>query len=245
MQWRMFDCGHATVDAAGWPVTACRHGVRSDPGGGRLRQPVRRRDAEAIPAACRQAGDPPCRRGAGRACRRCCNRSATPTAIEAALSGLPAPAAGRRAAPRARTACAPGWRRWPPHAPDVVLVHDARAAADPRRAPIPALLAALADAPGAIPAVPVADTLKRVADGVIAATVPRDGLFRAQTPQAFRFAGAARRAPRATWSRRHRRCIAAGGGGRERGDRPRLRGQHQADLCRGPAPAGARHDRPS
>ena len=34
---------------------------------------------------------------------------------------------------------------------------------------------------------PVADTLKRVADGLIAATVPRDGLYRAQTPQAFRF----------------------------------------------------------
>ena len=34
---------------------------------------------------------------------------------------------------------------------------------------------------------PVADTLKRVRDGIIVETVPRDGLFRAQTPQAFRF----------------------------------------------------------
>jgi 2-C-methyl-D-erythritol 4-phosphate cytidylyltransferase/2-C-methyl-D-erythritol 2,4-cyclodiphosphate synthase len=33
----------------------------------------------------------------------------------------------------------------------------------------------------------VADTLKRVAGGIIVETVPRDALFRAQTPQAFRF----------------------------------------------------------
>jgi 2-C-methyl-D-erythritol 4-phosphate cytidylyltransferase/2-C-methyl-D-erythritol 2,4-cyclodiphosphate synthase len=50
-------------------------------------------------------------------------------------------------------------------------------------------LAALATAPGAIVAVPVRDTLKRVggAHGVVQATVPREGLWRAQTPQAFRF----------------------------------------------------------
>jgi 2-C-methyl-D-erythritol 4-phosphate cytidylyltransferase / 2-C-methyl-D-erythritol 2,4-cyclodiphosphate synthase len=73
-----------------------------------------------------------------------------------------------------------------PHAPDVVLVHDA---ARPHIPPgtIPALLAALDRFDGAIPAAPVADTLKRAAAGVIQATVPRDGLFRAQTPQAFRF----------------------------------------------------------
>jgi 2-C-methyl-D-erythritol 4-phosphate cytidylyltransferase/2-C-methyl-D-erythritol 2,4-cyclodiphosphate synthase len=34
----------------------------------------------------------------------------------------------------------------------------------------------------------VADTLKRVGGGMIEETVPREGLFRAQTPQAFRFA---------------------------------------------------------
>ena len=47
---------------------------------------------------------------------------------------------------------------------------------------------ALAHHPGAIPAVAVADTLKRGRDGLIAGTVPRDGLHRAQTPQGFRFA---------------------------------------------------------
>ena len=73
-----------------------------------------------------------------------------------------------------------------PHTPDVVLVHDAARPLIPAGT-IPALLAALAEAPGAIPAVPVADTLKRGADGRIVATVPRAGLFRAQTPQAFRF----------------------------------------------------------
>ncbi len=52
---------------------------------------------------------------------------------------------------------------------------------------IAALLAALQAHAGAIPAQPVSDTLKRGSDGVIGETVPRAGLFRAQTPQAFRF----------------------------------------------------------
>jgi len=38
---------------------------------------------------------------------------------------------------------------------------------------------------GAVPALPVADTLKRVHDGVVAETVDREGLVAAQTPQAF------------------------------------------------------------
>ena len=41
--------------------------------------------------------------------------------------------------------------------------------------------------PADAPAVPVADTLKRGADGCITETVARIGLFRAQTPQAFHF----------------------------------------------------------
>jgi len=72
------------------------------------------------------------------------------------------------------------------HAPDVVLVHDGARPVIPADT-VPALLAALQRAPGAIPAVPVADTLKRGQDGRIVATVPRDGLFRAQTPQGFRY----------------------------------------------------------
>lgn len=74
-----------------------------------------------------------------------------------------------------------------PHAPDIVLVHDAARPNVPAGT-VPALLAALRHAEGAIPALPVADTLKRAADGHIAATVPRESLHRAQTPQGFRFA---------------------------------------------------------
>ena len=71
-------------------------------------------------------------------------------------------------------------------APDrLVLIHDA---ARPflGKGVIDRLLSALATADGAIPALPVADTLKHGADGVITDTVDRSGLWRAQTPQAFR-----------------------------------------------------------
>ena len=72
------------------------------------------------------------------------------------------------------------------HAPDVVLIHDAARPFIPPNT-IPALLRVLEQAPGAIPAAPVADTLKLVDDGQITRTVPRTGLYRAQTPQAFRY----------------------------------------------------------
>ncbi len=107
-------------------------------------------------------------------------------AIEAALAGIPhlppVPGGVTR-----QTSVRAGLEALALHAPDVVLVHDAARPIIPAGT-IDALLAALADAPGAIPAVPVADTLKRVEAGRIAATVARAGLVRAQTPQAFRFA---------------------------------------------------------
>ena len=99
------------------------------------------------------------------------------------LPALPAVAGGTSRAASVRAGLAALAR----HAPDVVLVHDAARPVVPAGT-IPALLAALADAPGAIPAQPVSDTLKRAVAGHIAATVPRAGLYRAQTPQAFRFA---------------------------------------------------------
>lgn len=74
-----------------------------------------------------------------------------------------------------------------PHAPDFVLVHDAARPFVPTGL-VAALLEALVEVDGAIPAAPVADTLKRGEAGRILATVARDGLYRAQTPQAFRFA---------------------------------------------------------
>jgi len=74
-----------------------------------------------------------------------------------------------------------------PLAPDIVLIHDgARPFID--AGTIGRVIAALERHPGAIPAVPVADTLKREGDGgLIDGTVDRAGLWRAQTPQGFRF----------------------------------------------------------
>lgn len=65
-----------------------------------------------------------------------------------------------------------------------VLVHDA---ARPLVTPgmVDAVLEGIGDRRGAILAAPVADTLKRVAGGAIEASVARDGLWGAQTPQAF------------------------------------------------------------
>ncbi|MFX6201796.1 2-C-methyl-D-erythritol 4-phosphate cytidylyltransferase, partial [Acinetobacter baumannii] len=67
-----------------------------------------------------------------------------------------------------------------------VLIHDA---ARPflSAAVVDRLLSALDAAPGAIPALAVADTLAR-GDGALGDIVPRDGMVRVQTPQAFRFA---------------------------------------------------------
>jgi 2-C-methyl-D-erythritol 4-phosphate cytidylyltransferase / 2-C-methyl-D-erythritol 2,4-cyclodiphosphate synthase len=70
--------------------------------------------------------------------------------------------------------------------PALVLVHDAARPVIPPGT-IAALRDALARASGAIPAQAVTDTLKMGKAGRILATVPRDHLFRAQTPQAFRF----------------------------------------------------------
>ena len=50
------------------------------------------------------------------------------------------------------------------------------------------MAAALKDHVAAAPALPVSDALWRGEDGRVVATVPREGLFRAQTPQAFRLA---------------------------------------------------------
>src|SRR5262245_4450179 len=71
--------------------------------------------------------------------------------------------------------------------PDRVLIHDA---ARPflTREIIDRALAALDGAPAAVVAVPVTDTLKRGLDGRVAGTVDRSALWRAQTPQAFRYA---------------------------------------------------------
>lgn len=75
----------------------------------------------------------------------------------------------------------------------VVLVHDAaRPLVDD--AVIERVLSLLAEGfDGAVPALPVPDTVKRVEKGVVVETVSREGLMGAQTPQAF-LAPALRRA---------------------------------------------------
>lgn len=72
-----------------------------------------------------------------------------------------------------------------PAGTEIVLIHDgARPLADAELFDRCALAAAEHDA--AIAAIPVADTLKRVAGETIVGTVNRSGLWAAQTPQAFR-----------------------------------------------------------
>jgi len=68
---------------------------------------------------------------------------------------------------------------------DIVLIHDAARPFLPA-AVIDGLIAALDEGTGAVPVLPVADTLAHGIE-ILGATVPRDGLFRVQTPQAFRF----------------------------------------------------------
>lgn len=68
---------------------------------------------------------------------------------------------------------------------DRVLVHDAARPFVPA-AVIDLLLAALDDHEGAVPALPVADTLAE-GESTLGVTVPRETLNRIQTPQAFRY----------------------------------------------------------
>jgi len=107
-------------------------------------------------------------------------------AINPALQGIPACLPTIPGGATRQDSVRAGLEALAPHNPDIVLVHDAARPNIPHGT-IPALLAALKEAEGAIPAAPVADTLKRVVRGIITETVPRAGLFRAQTPQAFRF----------------------------------------------------------
>lgn len=73
-----------------------------------------------------------------------------------------------------------------PVSADIVVVHDAaRPLASPElfRAVVDAVVAG---ADGAIPGIPVADTVKRVAGATVVETLERSDLVAVQTPQAFR-----------------------------------------------------------
>ncbi|PRB14509.1 2-C-methyl-D-erythritol 4-phosphate cytidylyltransferase [Microbacterium sp. MYb62] len=67
---------------------------------------------------------------------------------------------------------------------DTVLVHDAARALTPP-SQIDAVAAAVTPEVGVIPALPVVDTLKKVASGAVVAAVDRSELAAAQTPQGF------------------------------------------------------------
>lgn len=107
------------------------------------------------------------------------------TLYDAAAGDLPllAPVAG---GPERQDSVRLGLESLAEMAPSQVLIHDA---ARPFVSPelISRVLAALEDAPGALPGLAVADTLKRTDGGKVAGTVARDDLCRAQTPQGFRY----------------------------------------------------------
>jgi 2-C-methyl-D-erythritol 4-phosphate cytidylyltransferase len=70
----------------------------------------------------------------------------------------------------------------------VVLVHDAARPVLPAEV-VERVVAAVDEGyDGAVPCLPVADTVKRAADGLVVETLPRDELVAVQTPQAFRAA---------------------------------------------------------
>ena len=72
-----------------------------------------------------------------------------------------------------------------PAATEVVLVHDAvRPFVDEKR--LTAVIEAVRERGAAAVAVSVADTLRQGVDGVFGTTMPREGLYRMQTPQGFR-----------------------------------------------------------
>ena len=97
--------------------------------------------------------------------------------------GLPLPAMGgatRQDSVRRGLDALAAWQ------PARVLIHDA-VRPFVAAATIDAVIAALDDTPGAIAALPLADTLKRAEAGLVTATLDRANLWRAQTPQAFHF----------------------------------------------------------
>ena len=105
---------------------------------------------------------------------------------DAATGGLdlPAPVSGGAAR---QDSVRNGLEAIAPDRPDLVLIHDAARPLISAGA-IDRLIASLEHHVAAIAAVPVRDTVKRAEGSRIADTVDRTHLWRAQTPQAFRFA---------------------------------------------------------
>lgn len=109
---------------------------------------------------------------------------------DAAVAGLDLPAPVPGGATRQESGRA-GLEAIADDPPELVLIHDAaRPFVD--HGVIDRTLAVLKQHPAALPAMPVTDTVKRGAgtadDPLVGETIPRDGLWRAQTPQGFRYA---------------------------------------------------------
>jgi 2-C-methyl-D-erythritol 4-phosphate cytidylyltransferase len=73
-----------------------------------------------------------------------------------------------------------------PEEADVVVVHDAARPLAPIALFEAVVAAVVAGADGAVPGLPVTDTVKQVEDAVVVATLDRTALVAVQTPQAFR-----------------------------------------------------------
>lgn len=107
-------------------------------------------------------------------------------AYEAASAGLPRLAPACEGGPTRQASVLRGLEALAAHKPGRVLIHDgARPLVTPDT--ISRSIAALDRHKGALVAVPVTDTIRRVSGGMAGETVPRDGLWRAQTPQSFHF----------------------------------------------------------
>lgn len=102
-----------------------------------------------------------------------------PDPVAAVAHSLVAGGATRSASVRAGLAALPADA-------GLVLVHDAARPLVPVRVVADLLAEVEAGADGAIPGMPVADTIKRVVDGTVVDTPPRAELVAVQTPQLFR-----------------------------------------------------------
>jgi 2-C-methyl-D-erythritol 4-phosphate cytidylyltransferase / 2-C-methyl-D-erythritol 2,4-cyclodiphosphate synthase len=102
-----------------------------------------------------------------------------------AAVGLALPAAVIGGATR-QESCALGIAAAKAMQPDAVLIHDAARPFVSSKI-ISDVIAKLLEAEAVIPALPVADTMKRAVAGKITQTLARDGLYFVQTPQGFDF----------------------------------------------------------
>ena len=126
--------------------------------------------------------------------------------------------------------------------PDLVLIHDVARPLVPA-AVIDRVIGALGAAAGAAPALAVTDALWIGEAGRVAGTRDRSGLYRAQTPQGFRYAAilAAHRAHQAgALGRGGGRCRGRARRGAGGGHRRGRRGQHEDHRARTISPAPKR-----